>query len=1167
MSASCLTRMYENSRPRRIQTASNTQVQNTTLAVNKTGTGTGKITSNPAGIDCGTSCSASYARNTTVTLTAAPDSNSVFSGWSGGCSGTGVCVVTMDSDKSVTASFSDISNPSYVLSVSKTGTGSGKVTSNPAGIDCGTSCSASYVKNDVVVLTATPASGSSFVGWSGACSGTATCSVTMDAAKSVTANFNALTQNAALAVNKTGTGGGKVTSNPAGIDCGTSCSASYARNTTVTLTAAPDSNSTFSGWSGGCSGTGVCVVTMDSDKGVTANFNAVAPVLTTLQVLPPSGDLIILQTSSLKFTLKGLDQNGQDFPLTGKNPAWSIQSVRGSAGIATIDPTGLLTGTSIALGQIKAVAKIDEVIGQSGLIDVYDNFAVGGTAKPSVGTTQTALLINFTPADGTPITEDITVKLSNPNINGGQPVDVKAEYKGNGSLAFGVTGATPQSGVYTAAIVYKGKTYTDTFTIPNLAATITQPNTLKLQAASSTGNVGYSFTNPNSFAVLDVRNSGNGSVQDRANLAGISSFTSTKPYTDGAYTWNAIGTSMNINSTNTLPSQFNVAFNTKTTTQEGIEGEILVSSGGAYGVGNPTVLTVQKVGTGTGIVSSIPPTSTITPSSINCGTACSSQSSAFPPGSTVQLYAIPDSGSIFTGWSGECSGTGTCTVLMNGPKNVTANFSTTSQFTFEATVGAFNCFDPSLIFIFMKIRSNPGAVLPLSDIQIAISAPSGISNSTTYPKERINGSLGRAISLPLATSGFYTITATVNGQPYVVFAPALISIPVFPVVSISVPNPTNNSVSASWTPVATSYNVRITDSANLNSFYSKNTNSSNTTFSGINLPNGQYFMQVNSYYGVDVLLDNPILSRNINFSCHLQSFSINSQTNNPTIERTLTTSSPIVSAAYSPDGSRIVTAGDNTAIIWNASTGAKISTLTGHTDGVSSVGYSPNGSRIVTAGGTTAIIWNASTGAKISTLTGHTDWVNSVAYSPDGSRIITGSDDATAVIWNANTGAKVSQPVSHSSPIRSVAYSPDGSRVVTSVDNTAIVWNASTGAKIATLSGHTNIVRSVVYSPDGSRIITGSDDATAVIWNANTGAKVSQPVSHGSPIRSVAYSPDSSKVVTSVDNTAIIWDASTGAKISTLNGHTANVLSVAYSPDGSRVITGGVGAAIIWNLN
>ena len=76
------------------------------------------------------------------------------------------------------------------LTVTRAGTGSGTVTSSPAKIDCGATCSASFPSGTVVSLTATPASGSTLDGWSGACSGTASCSVTMDAAKNVTATFD-----------------------------------------------------------------------------------------------------------------------------------------------------------------------------------------------------------------------------------------------------------------------------------------------------------------------------------------------------------------------------------------------------------------------------------------------------------------------------------------------------------------------------------------------------------------------------------------------------------------------------------------------------------------------------------------------------------------------------------------------------------------------------------------------------------------------------------------------------------------------------------------------------------------------------------------------------------------------------------------------------------------
>jgi hypothetical protein len=76
------------------------------------------------------------------------------------------------------------------LNVNKTGTGSGTVTSSPAGIDCGATCSASFDYNTSVTLTATATTGSTFTGWSGSgCSDTGICTVNMDAAKSVSANF------------------------------------------------------------------------------------------------------------------------------------------------------------------------------------------------------------------------------------------------------------------------------------------------------------------------------------------------------------------------------------------------------------------------------------------------------------------------------------------------------------------------------------------------------------------------------------------------------------------------------------------------------------------------------------------------------------------------------------------------------------------------------------------------------------------------------------------------------------------------------------------------------------------------------------------------------------------------------------------------------------------
>jgi uncharacterized repeat protein (TIGR03803 family) len=154
------------------------------------------------------------------------------------------------------------------LTVSESG--NGRVTSSPAGIDCPGSCAASFAPGTQVTLTASGASGSSFSGWGGACSGTGSCVVTMNASQSVTAAFAA---NYALAVSVIGSPGGRVTSSPSGIDCGATCSAGFSPMTQVTLTATPDAGWGFAGWSGACSGMGTsCTVTLNANASASASF-------------------------------------------------------------------------------------------------------------------------------------------------------------------------------------------------------------------------------------------------------------------------------------------------------------------------------------------------------------------------------------------------------------------------------------------------------------------------------------------------------------------------------------------------------------------------------------------------------------------------------------------------------------------------------------------------------------------------------------------------------------------------------------------------------------------------------------------------------------------------------------------------------------------------------
>ena len=169
--------------------------QGVTLQVQKSGTGTGTDTSSPSGINCGSSCSKSFSSGTTVTLTATPAAGSVFAGWSGGsCSGTGTCTTTLTSNTTVNAIFNTSGGGgTFTLTVTKalTANGNGTVSSTPAGIDCGSTCSASFPAGTNITLFASPTAGQ-FTGWTaGPCVGSndQSCSFVLNANTTATAGF------------------------------------------------------------------------------------------------------------------------------------------------------------------------------------------------------------------------------------------------------------------------------------------------------------------------------------------------------------------------------------------------------------------------------------------------------------------------------------------------------------------------------------------------------------------------------------------------------------------------------------------------------------------------------------------------------------------------------------------------------------------------------------------------------------------------------------------------------------------------------------------------------------------------------------------------------------------------------------------------------------------
>ncbi|MFZ1640435.1 MAG: Calx-beta domain-containing protein [Candidatus Contendobacter sp.] len=262
------------------------------LTVTLAGTGTGTVSSAPAGVDCGPTC-ISYpppipvpacgptCRSmypppipvpATVVLTAAPAAGSTFTGWSGACTAD-PCTVTMDQARNVTATFT-INNTHTVTPVAGAG---GTINPNtPQTVNDGATTTFTVTPDPNYAIQAVAGCGGTLAG-STYTTGPITADCTVGASFRATVNT--------LTVTLAGAGSGTVTSVPAGITCGADCTETYPVGAVVTLTAAPDASSTFLGWSGACIGTGSCTVTMDAVRKVTALFGVTTAATLTVNTL------------------------------------------------------------------------------------------------------------------------------------------------------------------------------------------------------------------------------------------------------------------------------------------------------------------------------------------------------------------------------------------------------------------------------------------------------------------------------------------------------------------------------------------------------------------------------------------------------------------------------------------------------------------------------------------------------------------------------------------------------------------------------------------------------------------------------------------------------------------------------------------------------------------
>ncbi|QYN41156.1 hypothetical protein K1T35_48330 (plasmid) [Pseudonocardia sp. DSM 110487] len=278
----------------------------------------------------------------------------------------------------------------------------------------------------------------------------------------------------------------------------------------------------------------------------------------------------------------------------------------------------------------------------------------------------------------------------------------------------------------------------------------------------------------------------------------------------------------------------------------------------------------------------------------------------------------------------------------------------------------------------------------------------------------------------------------------------------------------------------------------------------------------------------------------------------------------------VLSVSVTPDGTRIVTGGDDgTVRVWDLATGAPVGeTPMGHRGGVRSVAVTPDGTRIITGGGDGWVrVWDLATGDEVGvTLGAHSSGATAVAVTPDGTRIITGGGNGGGAgmvrVWDIASRSPIGLPLTgHTRGVTAVAVTPDGTRIVTGGgDGDVRVWDLATRAPVGLpLTGHTRGVTAVALSPDGTRIVTGGDDGTVRVWDMASGTPVGEPLTGDvSAVGSVAVTSDGTWIVAGGWGVVRVWDLATGSEVKSLtcDGGTGGVrVAVAITPHGERVVS------------
>ncbi|MEO2015875.1 MAG: protein kinase [Fuerstiella sp.] len=262
-----------------------------------------------------------------------------------------------------------------------------------------------------------------------------------------------------------------------------------------------------------------------------------------------------------------------------------------------------------------------------------------------------------------------------------------------------------------------------------------------------------------------------------------------------------------------------------------------------------------------------------------------------------------------------------------------------------------------------------------------------------------------------------------------------------------------------------------------------------------------------------------------------------------------------VAAGFTPDGHELVVAGKPGFTIWNRQTDESRSFGTEFQDLGRFLALSPDGNTLAADHADGAVrIWNIETGKVVQLISAHDGYLERVEFSPDSSLLITAGWEGTCKIWDVSTGdlQRVINVPPHCEDAR---FAPGGQTFAISTENDAMIYNTLSGQRLHLLRGHQNTAECVAFSPDGRWLATASHDRTIRLWDTTSGELEHIIPAHQNKIYSVAFSPDSQTIASGDKNGRVAFShVSTGRFLFDKKVVPGRIDTVEFSPDGNALV-------------